>query len=245
VQSVGTNDPDTGMLVRDGSNLGAIAAGPGGMLVAVWQDSRFSGGVHDGIALSRSSDGGLTWSVPVQVNRDPTVAAFEPGVTVRGDGTIGVTYFDFRSNTADTGTLYTDYWLTRSSDGVTWLESRVAGPFDLANAPNAEGLFLGDYQGLTSVGAEFVPFYVAANTGDTANRTDVFASLATSAGATAKAATVRPGTEAQTGDAYRAITAPPLPDSPELARRLTDSVARTIARRMHGQSSSKLSSPQN
>ncbi len=54
VQAIGARDPETGTPVRDGENLGAIAAGPGGTLVAVWQDSRFSGGVRDGIALSRS-----------------------------------------------------------------------------------------------------------------------------------------------------------------------------------------------
>ncbi len=234
VQAIGARDPETGTPVRDGENLGAIAAGPGGTLVAVWQDSRFSGGVRDGIALSRSIDGGLTWSVPVQVNRDPTVAAFEPAVTIRSDGTIGVTYFDFRSNTADVATLYTDYWLARSSDGVTWRESRVAGPFDLANAPNAEGLFLGDYQALTSIGAEFVPFYVAANTGDTANRTDILASLVTSAGTAAKASAGGAPMDMQASESYRAVTAPPLPATPELARSLTESVMRTMVRRVPG-----------
>ena len=234
MQAIGARDPETGTPVRDGENLGAIAAGPGGTLVAVWQDARFSGGVRDGIALSRSTDGGLTWSAPVQVNRDPTVAAFEPAVTIRSDGTIGVTYFDFRSNTADVATLYTDYWLARSSDGVTWRESRVAGPFDLANAPNAGGLFLGDYQALTSIGAEFVPFYAAANTGDTSNRTDILASLVTSAGAAAKAAVERAPTAVQPSETYRAETAPPLPVTPELARRLTESVVRTMTRRVPG-----------
>ena len=61
----------------------------------------FPAGVRDGIALSRSTDGGLTWSAPVRVNRDPSVQAFSPTVTVRDDGTIGVTYYDFRNNTTD------------------------------------------------------------------------------------------------------------------------------------------------
>ena len=234
VQSIGTRDPENGTPVRDGSNLGAIAAGPGGLLVAVWQDARFSGGARDGIALSRSTDGGLTWSAPVQVNRDPNVPAFEPAVTVRSDGTIGVTYFDFRSNTPAFSTLLTDYWLARSSDGVTWRESRVAGPFDLGTAPDAEGLFLGDYQALISIGTEFVPFYAAANDGDTVNRTDVFASLVTSAGTAAKAAAARATGIADAGGSYVAGAASPLPVTPELARRLTDSIARTMARRVPG-----------
>ena len=74
---------------------------------------------------------------------------------------------------------------SRSADGITWRESRVAGPFDLAIAPNAGGLFLGDYQALTSIGAVFVPFYVQTNNGNLSNRTDVFAELATMASSAA------------------------------------------------------------
>jgi hypothetical protein len=111
VQSIGTIDPQTLAHVRDGSGLGSIAAGPHGELAAVWQDSRFSGGARDGVAFSRSLDGGLTWTMAVRVNRFTTVAAFVPAVTVRADGTYGVSYYDFRNNTDDASTLLTDYWL--------------------------------------------------------------------------------------------------------------------------------------
>jgi hypothetical protein len=233
VQSLGAVDPENGTPVRDGSNLGSIAAGPAGELVVVWQDARFSGGVRDAIALSRSTDGGLTWSPPVRVNRDAGVQAFEPAVAIRSDGTIGVTYFDFRSNTSDPSTLFTDYWLARSTDGgATWRESRVAGPFDLAIAPNAGGLFLGDYQGLVAAGGGFVPFYATVNTGDLANRTDVFASSVTSVGTATMAATnVQRAVAAAAIDAYVAVSAPPLVPTPDLERQLGESVARTIARR--------------
>ena len=128
----------------------------------------------------------------------------------------------------------TDYWIARSSDGVTWRESRVAGPFDLANAPNAEGLFLGDYQAIVGIGTEFVPFYAAVNSGDAGNRTDIFASLVTSAGTAANAAAGRAKASSDAEGAYRAETASTMPVTPELARRITDSVARTILRRVPG-----------
>jgi hypothetical protein len=174
---LGAADPETGAPVRDGSILPQLAIGPRGRIVVVWQDARFSGGVVDGIALSQSRDGGLTWSAPVQVNRDPAVAAFTPSVHIRHDGTIGVTYYDFRSNTVDPATLPTDYWLARSRDGLTWRESRVSRAFDLAKAPVARGYFLGDYQGLVSLGPLFLPFYVK-TTDDADNRNDVYLNFA-------------------------------------------------------------------
>lgn len=228
VQSIGTIDPQTLAHVRDGSGLGSIAVGPHGELAAVWQDSRFSGGARDGVAFSRSLDGGLTWTMAVRVNRFTTVAAFVPAVTVRADGTYGVSYYDFRNNTDDASTLHTDYWLARSTDGVTWLESHVTGPFDLAIAPNAEGLFLGDYQALISIGTVFLPFYAQTNTGNLANRTDVFSTLASSVGA---AHAARADVEAS---GPRALATPPMTMTPELQQMLHRSVIRAIQRRMPG-----------
>ncbi|MHB8404400.1 MAG: sialidase family protein [Gammaproteobacteria bacterium] len=170
--SVGTTDPNTGAAVRDGGFLPQVAAGPGGKLVLVWQDARFSNGQHDGIALTQSLDDGQTWSAPVEINSVPSVEAFTPSVAVLADGTIGVSYFDFRNNTSNPSQLITDYWFTSSTDGVHWSEQHISGPFDLDLAPNAEGLFLGDYQSLAVIGQAFVPFFVQTNNQGTANRTD-------------------------------------------------------------------------
>jgi BNR repeat-like domain len=178
---IGTQDPENGTPIRDGAGIGSIAVGKKGELYATWADSRFSGGARDGIAFVKSTDGGLTWSEPVQINSVPSTQAFTPYVHVRYDGTIGVTHYDLRSNTTDPANLPTEYWLLRSKDGgKKWKESKVTGPFDLATAPNARGLFLGDYQGLTSIGPIFVPFY-AQTTGDLNNRTDIFSELAINA----------------------------------------------------------------
>ncbi|MGA9853196.1 MAG: sialidase family protein [Gammaproteobacteria bacterium] len=173
--SVGTHDPNTGALVRDGGFLPQAAAGPGGKLVVVWQDGRFSGGQHDGIALTQSSDDGQTWSTPVEINSVPSVPSFTPSVAMLADGTIGVSYFDFRNNTSNPDMLITDYWFTSSTDGVHWSEQHISGPFDLDLAPNAEGLFVGDYQSLAVIGQTFVPFFVQTNNQGTANRTDDYA----------------------------------------------------------------------
>jgi len=183
--SVAVTDPDTGAPVRAGAGLPDIAVDrTTGTLYAVWADGRFSNGAHDDIALSRSTDGGLTWSAPVKINQTTNnAAAFTPSVYVAADGTVGVTSYDFRNNTAAAG-VPTDYWLVRCSSSAdctnpaNWSETHVAGSFDIEIAPVSRGYFLGDYEGLTTVGSDFntfLPFFVQANTGNTTNRTDVFA----------------------------------------------------------------------
>jgi hypothetical protein len=174
--AVGTRVPaQASITVRAGEVLGTFAASPAdGTLYAAWQDSRFTGGAHDAIVLARSTDGGVTWGAPVAVNASTAVPAFTPTLAVLSGGLVGVTYYDFRQ--AGTTTFQpTDFWLAVSRDGTTWRETRLAGNFDLLDAPNANGLFVGDYQGLKGVGSTFVASYVRTNTGDTANRTDVFA----------------------------------------------------------------------
>ena len=176
MQSVGTRDPDGTATVRDGAIVPTVAAGPGGVLWLAWQDARFSGGQRDAIALSRSSDGGRSWSAPVAVNRDASVAAFTPTLHVRGDGRIGLLHYDLRSNTTSTASLLADLWLLTSSDGVTWSETALQRGFDLGNAPTSRNgtLFLGDYHGLSSSGASFVAVAVLPNA-DVNNRSDVVA----------------------------------------------------------------------
>jgi hypothetical protein len=177
--AVGTVVPSQASItVRAGEVLGTFAASPAdGTLYAAWQDSRFTGGAHDAIVLARSTDGGSTWSAPVRVSADAAVPAFTPTLAVLPSGLIGVSYYDFRQ--AGTPTYRpTDLWLAVSNDGATWRETRLAGNFDLLDAPNANGLFLGDYQGLTGDGSAFVVLYTRTNTGDTTNRTDVFADRA-------------------------------------------------------------------
>jgi hypothetical protein len=174
-------DPETGVPLRTGADIGGalpdIAVDPGsGALYVVWEDSRFSG-THDDIALSKSIDGGRTWTAPVKVNQTPVpVFAFTPAVDVLPNGTVAVTYYDIRNNTPAPG-LLTDYFVVHSHNGgATWSESRITPTsFDDETAPVSRGYFIGDYQGLANNGSTFRPFFVQTNSGNLANRTDVFA----------------------------------------------------------------------
>ncbi|MDQ4491536.1 sialidase family protein [Sinomonas sp. ASV486] len=175
LNTVGVTDPNTGAAVRTGDIIPEPAIDPAtGQLYVVWQDSRFNGGHYDEVAISTSADGGATWSAPAQVNAPHGAPAFTPSVRV-ANGTVGVTYYDFRSLAAgNTSTLPTDYWFTSlPAGGVSFgNETHLYGPFDMMTAPNARGFFTGDYQGLAAIGAQFGSLSVRANSGSTDNRTD-------------------------------------------------------------------------
>ena len=188
---IGAFDPDTGRPIRAEGGIPEIAVDPNnGNLYVVWQDSRFRG--VDEIALSMSTDGGFTWTAPIKVNQTPSSSiagnqqAFVPNIRVAGDGTVAVTYYDFRNNDANPG-VPTDYWIVHChsacSDAANWgEEGRLSSAsFDIEQAPAARGLFgyfLGEYQGLTSIGNSFLPVFIQVNNGNSANRTDVFETIA-------------------------------------------------------------------
>jgi BNR repeat protein len=232
--SIGTHDPGSGVGLRDAGNLGAIAVGPDGSLAVAWQDARFSAGTVEGIAFSRSLDGGVSWTVPVQVNRVPSAQALLPAVAIRADGTIGVQYYDLRNAGTATTTLATDVWLVESSDGVNWRETHLDGPFDFRRAPlvsedgGAFALFVGDYQALgTGQGTSdaavpapaFLPFFAQATA---TSLTDVFAGIVT-----------RPGAAVETTSFKARPSRPDAQELPGLRAAAARNVARTIARRLH------------
>jgi hypothetical protein len=165
-------DPNTGHLVEAHPLPSVAVDRTSGTLYAAWLDARFSNFQHNSIAFAMSSDGGFTWSTPIQVNRTPTnippadQQAWSPAVAVAADGTIAVSYYDFRNNTGAPGAL-TDYWMafchpsatTPATNPANWSEVRLtATSFNLEQAPTRlyGAFFLGDYEGLAAVGNDFV-----------------------------------------------------------------------------------------
>jgi hypothetical protein len=185
----GVSDPDDGDPVRTGDIIPDVAVDPNsGQLYAVWQDKRFDDGQHDSIALSTSTDGGLTWSSAVKVNNTPTniptgnQQAFNAAVDAAEDGTVSVSYYDFRNNTDDPDTLPTDYWVVHCHASQTGDCSRGSqygaevrltnAPFNMERAPVARGYFVGDYEGLANdvgdEGTDFTPFFAQTQAEDPA-----------------------------------------------------------------------------
>src|SRR5262249_40919618 len=171
----GVPNPDGGQGVRAPFIFPDFAVDPiSGNLYAVWQDTRFSNGQYTSIAFSMSTDGGFTWSTPIRINQTPDNIsigdrhAFIPSVAVAADGTVAVTYYDFRNNTSATG-LLTDYWIVHAhantdlTNPANWVsENRLTrSSFDITQALNfgADGFFVGDYMGLSAAGNNFAALW--------------------------------------------------------------------------------------
>jgi hypothetical protein len=153
-----------------------------GAIYLAWQDDRFSMAPNpalncttptgtipvDGIAFSQSLDRGVTWSAPIRINATPPNAnpcrqqAFIPAVVASGDGNfVVVTYYDFRNDTnTPAGFEATDYFAifcdttSNCAKPANWgNELRVTdSSFNILDAPEAGGHFLGDYMGLAASG---------------------------------------------------------------------------------------------
>jgi hypothetical protein len=152
-----------------------------GQLYVTWEDSRFSGGTFDEVAVSTSADG-AAWTAPKRVNTPTGHPAFTPSVNVTNSGvqgtagTVGVSYYQLEATSS--GSIPTDYFLKRFSlAAVTGgdpgsIDARVtaeditaasptAGPFNMLSAPFGRGYFTGDYEGLTSIGSSHRPILSA------------------------------------------------------------------------------------
>jgi hypothetical protein len=151
-------DPRDNAPVRTEEILAYIAVDPRpgrNNVYAVWQDARFTGGTADAVALSKSSDGGLTWSTPSRVSAPESGQAFNPAVVVDSRGVVLVTYYDFTFDTIQDIPLNTDFWATESDDDDVSFDRRkriTATSFDLRQAPRvSRGFFLGDNSGLAAI----------------------------------------------------------------------------------------------
>jgi hypothetical protein len=171
-------DPETGQYVHSAGDPAFAMDQRNGNLYAVWEDGRFSNGQINEIAFSMSGDGGLTWSNPIRLNQTPqnipllNRQAFLPSVAVLADGTIAVSYYDFRFNDPNPG-LPTDYWLAQCHPSpanspttpASWgNEMRLTdSSFNVESAfLVGDDFFLGDYVGgLVGSGKAFVAAFTA------------------------------------------------------------------------------------
>ncbi len=133
----------------------AISPSDPATLYVVWNDGRWESptswcgipGRNSDIAFSRTTDGGQTWGTVQRLNDDPAdngIDHFQPSISVRNDGLIGVSWLDRRY---DAGGYFYDVAYTQAADGgLTWTANQRVS--DISNDPDA----LPDYKGLDDLG---------------------------------------------------------------------------------------------
>jgi Neuraminidase (sialidase) len=137
-------------------------------LYVVWQDAWFNPDGLAGAVISMSSDGGDTWTDPIQVNQvAPESQAFLPTVEVADDGTVGVLFYDFRNDRPGDAALDTDVHLAFFDGDLNHLgEKRLTSEsFNIRQMviAGSRGYFPGDYVGLSHAGNDFVSAFTVAN----------------------------------------------------------------------------------
>ncbi len=138
-----------------------------GRLYLVWAN-KGSGDDKADILLSKSTDGGATWSAPVRVNDDFTPNdQWFPWITVSPYGRLTIVFYDSRSDTFSPMNQETETWVAESVDGgATFLNSRVSDiSFVPEPVPNTATGYMGDYLGIASKAGSAYPCWPDNRTG--------------------------------------------------------------------------------
>jgi len=119
----------------------------------VWDDVRLG---NANVYLTRSTNGGITWTPPLRVNDVVSGQHFFPTVTASG-GTVAVAWYDSRLSSPGTMTALDVFFAQSTDAGVTFSPSyRVTSVSFNPNIvkrtdlPNTNSIFMGDYIGISS-----------------------------------------------------------------------------------------------
>jgi len=180
------------------------SSGPSRGTVYVTANALTSAG-HMDVFLTRSSDGGATWSAPLRVNNDATTTdQFMPAIAVAENGNVGVAFYD-RRNDPDNNSLVDVYLAVSSDSGRTFFTNQRVTTANWPVLPTPLGFragYHGDYIQMAVAGNNF---YVAWGDDRSGQDPDVYVAVVPASGAvsdfllaTTKAwADVLPGQSAQ------------------------------------------------
>jgi hypothetical protein len=164
-------DPDTGKPQYDFCCLFALATGPHDRAYLAY--TRVTGTRSGQVVVVGSKNGGRRWGRPRTVAR-ARAQTLEPAVAVARDGTVALTWYDFRNDKPGDAALTTDYWFAYSRDGGRrWHRRHLAGPFDVRTSRRS-GRPLGVYQGLAGLRHGFAATFIQAKPQARLGAEDVF-----------------------------------------------------------------------
>ena len=157
---------DTGFGIRSVGPMPALAVDPAnGTLYAAWADTSAAGPrMH--IYLSRSSDGGGTWSSPQRIDAGNPNDAWQPALAVdAGDGrsphTVSLAWYDRRDDPGNK--LYRVYY-TQSTDGGQTFSPQI-GVSDQQSDPTFDANGTGDYMEMADVSGVAHPVWTDTRNG--------------------------------------------------------------------------------
>lgn len=128
-------------------------------------DGSCSGGksTSTDVFVSKSTDGGVTWSAPAKITNDPADHDnWFPWITVSDNGWVWAVYYDRRLS--GNSVHATDAWVALSRNGgASWQEFRVSDvSSDFFTAFQGSPSFIGDYNGIAAAGQVAYPFWTDA-----------------------------------------------------------------------------------
>jgi Neuraminidase (sialidase) len=169
-------DPDAGTVFASATATPTVKVGPHGVPVVAWTDIA---SLHASrVLVSRSRDGGRSWSRPLAVSR-VRGQAIQASVAAAGDGTLGITWYDDRRDPGGSSAAWEfDVWFAFSRDGGrSWRRMHLAGPFDMNRSQPLEGVGrrgVGDYQSLAGLPHGFAAVFAQAPPQAKIGASDVF-----------------------------------------------------------------------
>lgn len=135
-----------------------------GTMFVAWHDSRWRRGRLNDVAMSRSDDGGRSWTKPTRVNQDRLGTRIDhvtPDIAAN-KGYVHVTYLT-RSNVDGASRFMRQRYIVSADQGSTFGGELVLGPrINLDYAATVYGgkvKFLGDYMGLAATPKEAHPVW--------------------------------------------------------------------------------------
>jgi hypothetical protein len=129
-----------------------------GNVYVVWADELGTGAGPD-VLLSRSTDGGLSWSLPIRVSDDTNRShQFFPAIAVTPAGAVLVSFFDRRLTP---GSPLYDVFIARSVNGGQSFgkNRRVTDVSSDSRLDGFGGAFIGDYSGLAAASRLAFPYW--------------------------------------------------------------------------------------